>query len=331
MLIDSFSRRHDYLRVSITDRCNLRCTYCIPAIGVEPLSHDEVLRNEEFVRLIGVFIGLGVVKVRFTGGEPLMRRGFIGIAGRIREMFPGIELCMTTNGTLLNGFINDLRGIRVRKLNISLDSLSGETYRAVTGSDSLAGVIAAIEGALAHDYFDVNINTVLLEKTILELDDFLDYFKDKKVVLRFIEKMPFNTESDDQFVSSDSLIEALMLNGVLLRNTAIDTRVAQMYDFLYRGRFRMRIGVIPPISRKFCPSCNRLRLTSDGRLKTCLHSGNDLDLKSLIRSGADDASIRNAIKGGVFEKTEGHVLDCFSNESGCASLAGSGFMSRIGG
>jgi cyclic pyranopterin phosphate synthase len=331
MLVDSFSRMHDYLRVSITDRCNLRCTYCMPATGVEPLSHDEILRNEEFVRLIGVFIGLGMVKVRFTGGEPLMRRGFIGIAGRIREMFPGIELCMTTNGTLLDGFINDLRMIRVRKLNISLDSLSGCTYRAITGRDALADVITAIDEALAYDYFDVNINTVLLDTTLSELDDFLDFFKDKRVVLRFIEKMPFNTPSDDRFVSSDSLVEALGLNGVLSRNTGNDTRVAQMYDFLYRGRFQMRIGVIPPVSRKFCPSCNRLRLTSDGRLKTCLHSGDDLDLKSLIRNGADDNFLRRAIKAAVLEKRKGHALDCFSNESGCASLVESGFMSRIGG
>ncbi len=161
MLTDSYSRKHDYLRVSITDRCNLRCSYCMPPEGIELLQHDQVLRNEDFVRLIGIFVSLGVVKVRFTGGEPLVRKGFIDIVSRTSELYPGLELCLTTNGTLLGDFIESLRRLKLKKLNISLDSLSRDTYRSITMIDCLEDVRANIDRVLAYRFFDVKINTVL--------------------------------------------------------------------------------------------------------------------------------------------------------------------------
>ncbi len=332
MLTDAYLRKHDYLRVSITDKCNLRCRYCMPPEGVELLPHDQVLRNEEFVRLIGIFASMGIVKVRFTGGEPLVRKGFIDIVSKTRDAYPGLELCLTTNGILLGDYIDDLRRLAVRKLNISLDTLSRETYRAITMRDGLDDVLSAIDRALAHGFFDVKVNAVLFRETIAELDDYLEFFKDRDVTVRFIEKMPFvKDESGGSFLSSDKLIGELRARGDLERNRDIDTNVALMYDYRYRGRHRMRIGVIPPLTKKFCSSCNRLRITSDGYLKTCLHSSADHDLKKLFREGADDDTVRGEIMKAVSMKGEGHSLDCAPDEGGCSALTRSGFMSKIGG
>lgn len=323
---------HDYLRVSITDLCNLRCAYCMPPEGVEWLPHAEVLRNEEFIRLIGLFISMGVVKVRFTGGEPLLRKGFIDIVSQTRRLFPDVELCLTTNGTLLRDFTGDLCRLRVKKLNISLDTLSRDTYLSITKRDSFNDVIANIERTLSYRFFDLKINAVLFKETIEELDDFLDYFKERDVTLRFIERMPFTAETGyGSYLPSDRLIEELRSRGELSRNTGIDTNVAVMYAFKYRGTYPMRIGVIPPMTRKFCRACNRLRITSDGYLKTCLHASADLNLKQLLRGGAGDDEVRAAVVTAVKAKQESHSLDCWPDEGGCGAVVRSGSMSKIGG
>jgi len=332
MLTDAYLRKHDYLRVSITDKCNLRCRYCMPPDGVDLLPHEQVLRNEEFTRLIGIFVSMGVTKVRLTGGEPLVRKGFIDIVSQMRSLFPGLELCLTTNGVLLGDYIDDLRRLSLKKLNISLDTLSRERYREITMRDSLGDVIAAIDRALDSGFFDVKINAVLFRETIPELDGYLEYFRERNVALRFIEKMPFVTgDGGGSFLPSDLFVRELRSRGDLARNTAIDTNVAVMYDFMYRGKYPMRIGVIPPMTHKFCSSCNRLRITSDGCLKTCLHSDADYNLKRLLREGADDERIRQEIMKAVSMKGKGHSLDCVSEEGGCSSLSQSRSMSKIGG
>jgi cyclic pyranopterin phosphate synthase len=304
----------------------------MPPEGVELLPHDQVLRNEEFVRLIGIFVSLGVIKVRFTGGEPLVRKGLIDIVSETRRQHPGLELCLTTNGTLLGDFIEDLRRLNVKKLNISLDSLSRETYRAITMRDCFDEVIANIDRVLAHRFFDLKINAVISRETISELDDFLEYFKERDVTLRFIEKMPFTPETATaSYLPSGRLIEELRARGEMSRNTRIDTNVAVMFDYKYRGKHPMRIGVIPPMSDKFCSTCNRLRITSDGFLKTCLHSSDDHDLKRLLRNGADDEAVRRSVLHAVSMKQKCHSLDCWPEEGGCAALVRSGSMSKIGG
>lgn len=332
MLKDSYLRTHDYLRVSITDKCNLRCRYCMPPEGVEFLPHDLVLRNEEFIRIIGLFVSLGVVKVRFTGGEPLVRKGLVDILSETGRRFPGVELCLTTNGTILGDYIDDLRRIGVRKLNISLDTLSPETYRDITGKDGLADVVRNIDRALSTGDFDIKINAVLMNETLDTLDDYLDFFKDRNVTLRFIERMPF-TEEDGcySYLPADRLIAGLGTRGELARNMTIDTSVAMMYEFRYRGRFPIRIGVIPAISKKFCSSCNRLRITSDGYFKTCLHSSQEYDLKGLMRSGADDRTLHDFIVAALSEKKGEHTLECRPEGGGCAALTPSRAMSKIGG
>ncbi len=332
MLKDSFQRRHDYLRVSITDRCNLRCRYCMPPEGVELLSHDEILRNEEFVRLIGVFASLGVIKVRFTGGEPLLRRGMIDILAQTRERHPSLELCLTTNGVLLGKYIGELKRLGVMKLNISCDTVSRDAYREITMCDALPDVLDGIDRALGYGSFDIKINAVLSRETIDGLESYLDYFSGRDVTLRFIEMMPFEgTEGAVDFISSGELVERLSSLGELARNVDGDTSVAVMYGYRYRGSVPMRIGIIPPVTHKFCSSCNRLRLTSDGRLRTCLHSVSDHDLKGPLRGGADDETLGRIIVDAVKTKHEGHALECRPEGGGCYSLTRSGFMSKIGG
>ncbi len=332
MLRDSFSRKHDYLRISITDKCNLRCRYCMPAEGVKLLSHDEILRNEEFIKLIKIFGEMGVKKIRFTGGEPLVRKGFTGIIKGARKLFPEIELCLTTNGILLGDYIDELIGLKIKKLNISLDTISAERYEKITGSNSIDLVLSNIEKVERRNFFDLKINCVLFKETLDWLDEYLNYFKNKNVTIRFIERMPFTGEDEVQsFIPSDLFLDSLRKRGRLSRNKNYDSHVAVMYDYRYLNSYPMKIGVIPPMTHKFCSSCNRLRLTSEGLLKTCLYSQHQLNLKELIRKSIDDEKIKEEIKKSLFNKNREHKMDCFSEDGGCSAITLAGAMSKIGG
>ncbi len=333
MLRDRFNRKMDYLRVSVTDKCNLRCVYCMPPAGVEYKPHDEVLRNEEFVHFIELFVSMGVRKVRFTGGEPLLRKGFVDMLEKTRSLFPDLEMALTTNGVLLGDYLEDFRRLGLRRLNLSLDSLNREHYRSLTGRDELPRLLDNLDRALALDCFDIKINAVLLKEALDDLDLLLDYFKDRKVVLRFIERMPFFADDKKtSFHSSEELVALLSRKGDLVRSHGIDTNVAVMYELLYRESYPMKIGVIPPITHKFCDRCNRLRLTCDGMLKTCLHSREECDLKTPYRMDAGDDILRSLIRKAVSEKVKEHRLECAFNENqDCCSLINSRSMSGIGG
>jgi cyclic pyranopterin phosphate synthase len=332
MLTDTYFRKHTYLRVSITDKCNLRCAYCMPPGGVVNLEHDEVLRNEEFTRLIKIFSIMGVDKIRFTGGEPLIRKGFINIVSDTRKISPHIDLALTTNGILLGNFLKDLSSLGMHKLNISLDTLSRGRYENITGSDSMNTVISNIENALSYKSFDIKINAVLLESTLDEIENFLEFIKDKPVKLRFIEKMPFEGISDNfKFVPSHVLVDRLKTFGKLERNQQIDTNVAMMYDLNYRDKYKIHIGIIPPVTHKFCQSCNRLRLTSDGFLKSCLYSNDEFDLKSSLRKDLGDDDIKKIIAQAVISKSKGHSIEYSTDSGGCYSISTKRAMSKIGG
>ncbi len=330
MLHDSYSRKHSYLRVSLTDKCNLRCRYCMPPGGIDWLRHDQVLRNEEFVRLVRIFVSMGVTKVRFTGGEPLVRKGFIEITRETRRLFPELNLCLTTNGVLLERFLDDLADLRVRNINISLDTLSRKRYADITTVDAFDRVMAAIDGASGMNSFSVKVNAVLFKETLDELGDFLDFAAEKNVILRFIERMPFtDSRGDYSFLSSDVLIDALAGLGELRRDNSIDTSVAMMYTVLRQGR-EVKIGVIPPMTHKFCSSCNRLRLMSNGRMRTCLYDDEGADLLEPLRSGAADDELAGIIMKAIRKKKEGHSIECLSEDGGCQALSAHS-MSRIGG
>jgi len=332
MLKDNFLRTHNYLRVSVTDKCNLRCRYCMPLEGVKFLPHDEVLRNEEFARLIDIFVRMGITKIRFTGGEPLIRKGFFDIISETVKLHPETDLCVTTNGTLLDDHISDLRKYNVKKLNISLDTMSREKFRSLTGVDHFNTVINNIERSLGENFFNLKVNGVLLKSTLEEIDDFLDYFADKNITLRFIERMPV-TEQDEfnEFIPSDELIRILGEKGELTRKNVDDTDVSLRYDLKYKNR-NIRIGIIPPVTHRFCATCSRLRITADGNLKTCLHSDREYNLKDLLRNNAEESEIIRHITSAIKEKGEGHNIKCTADNTGCRSItAGIKSMSSIGG
>ncbi len=331
MLKDNFSRVHNYLRISVTDKCNLRCSYCIPPEGVEFLSHDEVMRNEEFIRLIKIFVSMGINKIRFTGGEPLLKKGFPEMLTETRKLFPKLEMCLTTNGVFLWKHIDLLIKLNVKKLNISLDTVSRERYEAITGIDAFDDVHANIDIAERTGYFDLKINCVLFNETIDEIDRYLDVFKERKLMLRFIERMPFTTAGDERFVPSEELIDALRDRGSLIRDARSDTQVARMFDFSFKGIYPMKIGMISPISDKFCTACNRLRLSSDGNLKACLLGGGTVDLKSAVRNGSGDDEIIDLIRSSVNLKGREHEMEGCTENGGCASIKIKSPMSKIGG
>lgn len=333
MLRDVYERKIRYLRVSLTDKCNLRCSYCIPPEGVEFLPHDEVLRNEEFVHIIGLFVEMGVAKVRFTGGEPLLRKGFIDIVDKVRERFPNLEICLTTNGVLLEDYLEKLHELGVHKINISLDSLKPKRYQQITGRDALQNVLSSIETALNIGTFKIKLNAVLFRETLAELNELFEYAATRKLVLRFIERMPFLPERDDQgFVSGDELVEQLKNFGVLERDHVDDTSVALMYRISLRTGEKVKVGIIPPMTHKFCTRCDRLRLTCDGHLKTCLYARKEYDIKSLYRKDMGDDRLKELIRAAVNEKPREHTVECEGYGSqGCAAILSIRSMSKIGG
>ncbi|MCL1911346.1 MAG: GTP 3',8-cyclase MoaA [Leptospirales bacterium] len=326
MLIDNFKREHDYLRVSVTDRCNLRCTYCMPDDAFEALSHNEVLRNEEFIELISAFVSMGVKKIRFTGGEPLVRKGFADILRRVKDIDPELQLAVTTNGVLLGDYLDEFRDIGIKKLNISLDTLSKERFMRLTRRDFLPDVLANIEKALNYAAFEIKLNVVLLKETLAEIDAFIDYCLKRDIILRFIERMPFQAEDGgDAFISSDILLAELAKRGELIRMESKDSTVALYYDLPVPNKGTARIGVIPPISHKFCAACNRLRITANGSLKTCLLSSSECNIKAVMRAGATRDELQNIITNALAEKDAGHLLD------GRHAVPVNRMMSKIGG
>ena len=303
----------------------------MPVQGVDHLKHDEVLRNEEFVHLIDVFASLGISKVRFTGGEPLVRKGLVDIIAGTRKAWPEIELCVTTNGILLDEALADFKKYNVKRLNISLDTLSRQEFVNITGRDYFDRVVSNIEKALAMDCFEVKINAVLRQATLTELGDFMEFFKDKKITLRFIEMMPFSDDNNRAQVTSHELLAGLEKTGKIERSSNVDTKVAKMYNFKYNNRYNIKIGIIPPMSHNFCAYCNRLRLTSDGFLRTCLLSNKEYDLKSAYRMDMGDEALKEIILQAVGEKPKSHTVDCNTPDFICSSLVSKRTMSKIGG
>jgi cyclic pyranopterin phosphate synthase len=331
MLTDSFLRKHTYLRVSVTDRCNLRCRYCMPPEGVQLVPHDEVLRNEEFVSLIGIFRKLGVSKVRFTGGEPLVRKGIMDIIHDTHRLYPELVLCLTTNGILLGEYLDDLKKCGMKKFNISLDSMNRDKFLEITGRDCFDTVMRNIENTLEDSSLDVKVNAVLMRDTLNEIDDFLDFFAGRNVTLRFIERMPVTEDEKHEFIPSDDLVEALSARGGLVRKTTDKGDVSQRFDLNYKGRL-LKIGIIPPVTHKFCSDCNRLRLTSEGLMLTCLHSAARYNLRVLLRGESTEEEIMEFIAEAVKNKWSSHKIECSSDNKGCRSLtAGVKAMSSIGG
>ncbi len=329
MLVDSFGRTIDYVRISVTDHCNLRCVYCMPD-PVRWLPHDDILRNEEIVTLVDVFVSLGIKKVRFTGGEPLLRKGFFDIVKQVRSKHPHLEICITTNGILLEEYIDDIKAYNVQKVNISLDSLDADTFAKITGVNALDKVIRGIKKVTALKGVECKINAVIMDSTLQELKDLVQFASYVRAI-RFIERMPLSNDPVP-FVSAEALIKKLKTFGTLQRKKKSDTQVAAMYAFQpqWDKTAIIGVGVIPAVSHRFCSRCNRLRITPDGMLRACLHDTSEYNLKKILR-GQLHQDIHEIIQQAVVHKKEGHSLtQCGDTAFNCSGMAMHS-MSKVGG
>ncbi|HVT02497.1 MAG TPA: GTP 3',8-cyclase MoaA, partial [Thermoanaerobaculia bacterium] len=307
-LQDSYGRAIGDWRISITDRCNFRCTYCIPVENIVWKPRGEILSYEEIERLVSIGITLGIRKVRLTGGEPLLRTGVVGLVRRLKALRGVEDLALTTNGKLLPAFAADLRAAGLDRINVSLDSLRPDVFAQLTKRNALAEVLEGIESATRAGFHPVKINAVVIRGVNEdEVVDFARFAHETGHTVRFIEFMPLDSGhlwSRDQVVSGAEIIERisseLSLIPIAPRSAAETAR-----RFGFAGG-KGEIGVITPVSNPFCGNCNRIRITADGQLRSCLFSLQETDLKTPLRSGFSDEEIAGVLREAVWAKEAGH-------------------------
>lgn len=324
MLRDPFGRTIDYLRVSVTDRCDLRCVYCMPPEGIPLKPVSEILTYDELIRAVRVAVSLGVRKVRITGGEPLVRRGVVPFVRRVAEI-PGVrDLGMTTNGTALPGMAAALREAGLCRVNISLDTIRRDRYAEITRRDALPKVLEGVEAALRAGLSPVKINVVLLHGLLRgEVDDFFAMAREMPVEVRFIERMPIGCPPSEGYLSAEGVRERMLaLPGVREAGNG-SSSAAVTYEV---PGFAGKLGIISPVSRKFCSGCNRLRVTADGRLRSCLFGRETLDLRGVLRSGRGDDAVADLFRQAARTKPQEHEL-CDGGDAPSAAEP----MSRVGG
>ena len=302
---DRFGRNITYLRISVTDLCNLRCKYCMPESGVKSLCHSDILSIEEIIEIVKIASKNGIKKIRLTGGEPLVRRGFINLCKQISKIDEIEDIAITTNGVYLKEMADELFENKVRRINFSLDTLIKEKYNDITRRNDFDKTMESLFYAIKKG-FKVKINVVLIGGfNDDEIEDFVNLANKYDLEVRFIELMQIGETanwSKDKFVSNKIVLEKvpeLEFDGV--------SGVAKIYKI--KGQ-KGRIGLISPISCSFCEDCNRIRLTSDGKLKPCLHSKDEINLKGL--SGEE---LEEVFKRGIYEKPEKHHLEDGKSES----------------
>ena len=326
---DDFGRNIDYLRISLTDRCNFRCKYCMPAEGIEMMSHSNILTLEEIVRLAEISVSLGVSKIRLTGGEPLVRRGVVGLLSKLSKI-DGIEnISMTSNGFLLEEMAQDLKENGLNRLNISLDTIDRKKFKNITRIDGLDKVLKGIDVAISAGFDPIKINAVAVRGVNDdEIINLAEYSIEKKLVLRFIEQMPFNMDHSHSYMPASEIIEILStrfgpasLAEDKRRLVSAGSGPAALYHF---GENAFVVGFITPISNHFCGNCNRLRITADGKLKPCLLSNEEIDIKNKLREGASDEVIKEILASSIGLKPEKHSIDK-------GKLHNNRGMSKIGG
>lgn len=302
---DSFGRRINYLRISLTDRCNLRCRYCMPEKGIDnKLEHKDLLRLEETYDLIKDFVELGIDKIRFTGGEPLVRKGIVNLIEKVNKLDGVREIAMTTNGLLLKDMAKSLKAAGLTRVNISLDTLDEDKYSEITRGGRLSQVLEGIDEAIKVGLTPIKINTVLVGGlNDDEIKGLVDLTK-KGIDVRFIELMPIGEAASfaqEKFVSNDKVLETV--KGLIPVAKKDPSSPANYYKLHNASG---KIGLINPISCKFCSDCNRVRLTSTGKLKLCLHSDREIDLGRSLRNGED---IKEKILDSILTKEESHHLE----------------------
>ncbi len=350
---DQYGRTIDYLRISLTDKCNLRCTYCMPREGIRTVPHSEILSVEEIIRAAEILCELGIKRIRLTGGEPLVRKGLTDLLTGLSGIDGGPELCMTTNGVMLKDRLPEFMASGLKDYNISLDTLDRACFMKLTGKDALDEVLSSIDEALKAGC-RVKLNCVPIKGiNDGELAALAGFAGEKKVPLRFIELMPIGEGCTLTGLTRAEVLEILKpefgeasawdpekkdLSGSAPekegdRASAFSKEVKEDIpsgpaEYVTFKGHNVRVGFISPMSHSFCSSCNRIRLTAEGRLKLCLCYPDAVDIKGLLRSGLDAAEIKNRIEDGIKQKPAKH---CFNDTGAGMSAMEHRNMNQIGG
>jgi len=316
-LADRFGRVATDLRVSLTDRCNLRCSYCMPEEGLAWMPREQQLTDDEVSRLIRIAVEqLGVTGVRFTGGEPLIRRGLIGIIAAAAALKPRPKLSITTNGIGLDRLAGPLRDAGLDRVNVSLDTLSPARFLQLTHRDRHADVLKGLAGAARAGLTPVKINTVLMRGVNDdEAPELLRFALDHGYQLRFIEQMPLDAQHQwdrHEMVTAEAILASLEPYGLLPDSVSRGTAPAETWlvpGYVDAAGHPARVGVIGSVTRPFCGDCDRTRLTADGQVRNCLFATEESDLRGLLRSGRPDADIAKAWQTAMWGKRAGHGID----------------------
>src|SRR5579864_8203265 len=308
-LTDKFGRQIHDLRISVTDRCNFRCVYCRSADPENHMPAGNLLEWDEYERLARILVGMGIRKVRVTGGEPLVRPGVEDFIGRLKKI--GVQdLSMTTNGYMLAERCDRLVAAGINRINISLDSLDREKFERITRTKTFDHVMAGIDAAQASPLRPVKVNAVLVRGiNDDEVEAFAAFARERDLIMRFIEFMPLDADrawTRDLFVPAEEVRRRIEARWPMVPIAHERSETARKYRFVDG---RGEIGLIAPVSQPFCGFCSRIRLTADGKLRTCLFSKDDHDLKGLLRGGASDDEVVAEIRGIVMEKEAGHRIN----------------------
>ena len=310
-LVDQFGRVARDLRVSVTDRCNLRCTYCMPAEGLPWLPRPEMLADEELLRLVGLFVGLGVRQVRLTGGEPLLRRSLVDLVAGIAALRPRPQIAMTTNGVGLQKVAGALADAGLDRVNVSLDTVDSETFTRLTRRDRLDDVDKGLAAAVEAGLVPVKVNAVAMRGVNDEgIADLLGWCLDRGYELRFIEQMPLDAQHQwdaGEMVGSDEIRARLSERFTLTPLPSGDRGSAPAERFLVDGG-PQTVGIIASVSEPFCAACDRVRLTADGQVRNCLFAGAETDLRGPLREGATDQQLAALVRGEMWAKRRGHGI-----------------------
>jgi len=328
-LVDGYGRSIDYLRISITDHCNLKCYYCKPFSGRSHLKRSEILTYEEMLNVTRTAAAIGITKIRVTGGEPLVRKGVVEFCRMLSEIDGLKSLALTTNGIYLAEMAEPLFKAGVRRINISLDTLRPDRFEKISGYNSLPRVLAGIKRAEDIGMHPIKINTVVMRGiNDDEIEDLARLTLDKPYQVRFIELMPTDSSAYGNYESLFIPVEEFMKKIHQIDQVQIEP-AKDSYGPARLCRLPGavgKVGFIAPISWHFCGSCNRLRLTADGKIKTCLFSQQEIDIKTALRTGATQKDIINILRQAVAEKPSGHHLNAKEHQNACGRA-----MSAIGG
>jgi len=326
--MDSYGRRADDLRISVTDRCNFRCIYCMPAEGLKWLKREDILRYEEIARLARIFVErYGVRTIRLTGGEPLVRIKLEELVGMINSIDPTLDITMTTNGVLLREKAQLLKEAGLKRLNISLDTLQKDRFHEMARSDQFSRTMDGIQAAREAGLWPIKLNMVVMkDRNDDEVVEFAKLARSEGYEVRFIEFMPLdgdNIWTNEQVVPSLRIQE--QIEDLFPLVPVSDTRPGPATRFKFADGAPGGVGFISSVSQAFCTTCNRIRLTAEGGLRTCLFSLHETPLRDLMRSGVSDEHLGQIIEGAVWRKEEGHLI----NQPGFIKPGKS--MSQIGG